>query len=328
MVGIGDIIVSSLLPRQQSQSQGNSLPTPAIIAIVIGAIIVILLALALWRVLRTMRHIREASREGRRASAAVAQQVGSNPVTSFNRDGEASDPINVKIIGTNGQLAAAFAAAGWYRADEIDFVTSVRISVDSVFGRKYATAPVSNLYLYGRKEDYAFERPGKSVRERDHVRFWDTGAESDDGRTIWVGGATRDIKVEISKVTHLPTHKISPDVDAERETVIDSLVESGWVIDEGWETNFGKPTVQKNSLGDTYHTDGRRAVMTLADIFTFGPLTTQVRSPLGARIARSIAGALRWRLPKQGRERAQKRREAKTAQQRQQNASTTHTSAS
>ena len=72
-------------------------------------------------------------------------------------------------------LAASFAAAGWYRADEIDLVTSLRISVDSVFGRKYSTAPVSNLYLYGRKEDYAFERPGKNVRQRDHVRFWNTG---------------------------------------------------------------------------------------------------------------------------------------------------------
>ena len=76
------------------------------------------------------------------------------------------------------------------------------------------------------------------MRERDHVRFWDTGTRSEDGRTVWVGGATRDIKVEISKVTHLPTHKISSNVDAERETVLEGLVRSGWVIGERLGSQF------------------------------------------------------------------------------------------
>jgi hypothetical protein len=254
-----------------------------------------------------MRRVRELTRKGRQASAAVAAQQGSDPITSFNRDGAASDPINVKIVATSGQLAAAFGAGGWYRADEIDFVTSMRISFDSVFGRKYATAPVSNLYLYGRKEDFAFERPGKSVRERDHARFWNTGSTSSDGRTVWVGGATRDIKVEISKVTHLPTHKISPNVDSERQTVINDLAGAGWVVDEGWEANFGKQTEQRNSLGDMYYTDGRRAVLTLANIFVFAPIATQVRGRFGARVAQIYGRALRWRLPKAGRDRAAKR---------------------
>src|SRR5262249_40387752 len=164
---------------------------------VVVVVLVLLLLVGLALVIRTMRRVWALSREGRRASAAASQQFGSNPITSFNRQGASSDPINVKIVANAGQLASAFGASGWYRADEIDFVTSLRIIVDSIFGRKYATAPVSNLYLYGRKEDYAFERPGKSVRERDHARFWDSGTTGTDGRTVWVGGATRDIKVEI-----------------------------------------------------------------------------------------------------------------------------------
>jgi hypothetical protein len=274
---------------------------------VVVVVIVLLLLVGLLLVIRTMRHLWALSREGRKASAAATQQFGSNPITSFNRDGVSSDPINVKITATAGQLATAFGASGWYRADEIDFITSVRISFDSIFGRKYATAPVSNLYLYGRKEDYAFERPGKSVRERDHARFWDSGAQSQDGRTIWVGGATRDIKVEVSPVTHLPTHKISSNVDAERETVLECLVRSGWVVGEGWEANFGQSTEQRNSLGDMYFTDGRRAVLTLANIPVFTPLATQIRGRLGAQVARSFSRVVRWRLPKEGRERAAKR---------------------
>jgi hypothetical protein len=277
-----------------------------IIAVIVVVVVVLPLLLGLGLVIRTMRRVYELTRQGRQASAAAAEQQGSNPITSFNRDGAASDPINVKIVATNGQLAAAFGAGGWYRADEIDFVTSVRISFDSVFGRKYATAPVSNLYLYGRKEDFAFERPGQSVRERDHARFWDTGTTNTDGRTVWVGGATRDIKVEISKVTHLPTHKISSQVDSERQTVIDDLANSGWVIDESWEANFGKQTEQRNSLGDVYFTDGRRVVLTLANIFVFAPITTQVRGRFAARLAQVSGRLLRWRLPKAGRDRVAK----------------------
>jgi hypothetical protein len=289
------------------------LSTVGTIVLVVVGVVVLLVVLALWRLARAFRQLRAAERPGRQVSA---QQAGGAPLTSFSRDGAPSDPLNVKITGTSGQLASAFTAAGWYRADEIDLVTSARISVDSILGRKYSTAPVSNLYLFGRKEDYAFERPGTSVRERDHVRFWDTGARGEDGRPIWVGGATRDIKVEISRKTHLPTHKISPDVDAERATVLDGLIESGWVIGEGWEANFGQPTQRQNSLGDAYQTDGRRAVLTLADVAVFTPLATHVRSPLLLRLARAGGRRLRWRLPKAGRERAAAHRAAHATHER------------
>ncbi|PWT77109.1 MAG: hypothetical protein C5B60_03225, partial [Chloroflexi bacterium] len=304
---IGDMLVPSITHRLQasagSPAEVQFIGTAAVV------VIVLLLLVGLILVIRTMRRVRALSMEGLRVSLAASKQFGSNPITSFNRDGVASDPINVKIVATAGQLASAFGASGWYRADEIDFITSVRISFDSILGRKYATAPVSNLYLYGRKEDYAFERPGKSVRERDHARFWDTGTQSRDGRTVWVGGATRDIKVEISHVTHLPTHKISSDVDAERETVLDCLVGSGWIVGEGWEANFGQPTEQRNSLGDMYFTDGRRVVLTLANIPVFAPLATQIRGRLGAQVARSFSRVVRWRLPKEGLERAAKQQQ-------------------
>jgi hypothetical protein len=80
-------------------------------------------------------------------------------LTTFNHSGNPGDPTNIQICGTDGQIGAAFASAGWYRADEIDFITTARICKDSILGRAYSTAPVSNLFLFGRKEDLAFERP-------------------------------------------------------------------------------------------------------------------------------------------------------------------------
>jgi hypothetical protein len=209
----------------------------------------------------------------------------------------------MEICATDGQIGAAFASAGWYRADELGFITSARISVDSVLGRSYTTAPVSNLYLFGRKEDLAFERPGHTVRQRDHIRLWTTSRNGDAGRPIWIGSATKDIKVELSKTNYLPTHGIAPDLDDERGLVVSELAQSGFVIQDTTSPGFGKETHGVNGGGDPYFTDGQVATLTLANIRTT-PLATQVRSPLLASIVKNLSSFIRNRLPEAGLNRA------------------------
>ena len=267
----------------------------------LGIIIVIFSLLALAHILSTKRKLRHASSAGRAISAKVSS-VGM-PLTTFNRYGDPGDPINMEICATDGQIGAAFASAGWYRADEIDFITSARISIDSILGRSYTTAPVSNLYLFGRKEDLAFERPGHNVRQRDHIRLWNTSRSGDNGRPIWIGSATKDIKVELSKTNYLPTHGIAPDLDDERDLVVSELAQTGFVIEDTTCPGFGKETHGFNGGGDPYFTDGQVAVLALANIRT-SPLATQVRSPLGARVVMYLAGFLRHRLPEAGLNRA------------------------
>jgi hypothetical protein len=267
-----------------------------------GIIIVLILPLlALAHILSSRRKLRRESQPGRAASASVSST--GTPLTTFNRYGKPGDPINMQIHGVAGQIGAAFATAGWYRADEIDFITSARISIDSILGRAYSTAPVSNLYLYGRKEDLAFERPGHNVRQRDHIRLWNTSRGGSDSRPIWIGSATKDIKVELSKTNHLPTHCIAPDLDDERDLVVSELAQTGFAVEDTTRPGFGKETDGFNGGGDPYFTDGQVAVLTLANVWT-SPLATQVRSPLGARIARKLAGFVRNRLPEAGRKRA------------------------
>jgi LssY C-terminus len=268
----------------------------------LGIIIVITFSLlALAHILSTRRKLRHASHAGRAISAKVSST--GLPLTTFNHSGNPGDPINMQICGTNGQIGAAFATAGWYRADEIDFITSVRISIDSILGRAYSTAPVSNLYLFGRKEDLAFERPGHTVRQRDHIRLWNTSRSGDNGRPIWIGSATKDVKVELSRTNHLPTHGIAPDLDGERDLVVSELAQTGFLIEDTTCPGFGEETHGFNGGGDPYFTDGQVAVLALAHIRT-SPLATQVRSPLGARIVRYVAGFLRHRLPEAGLNRA------------------------
>lgn len=267
----------------------------------IGIVILIFALVFAVHIIMSYRRLRRANEPGRAASKLIPEFP--LPLTTVNRKGLEGDPVNFEVVATQSQLAAAFAAAGWYRADEIDFVTSVRISIDSILARKYSTAPVSNLYLYGRKEDIAFEQPGLNVRERDHARFWQTSHKATDGRPIWVGAATRDIKIELSKTNHLPTHGISPDIDGERDMVISDLAATGWVVDADWRPGFGKVTHGQNGGGDQYFTDGRVAVLVIANIWA-PPLAAQVRTPAAALLAKQAAKLLRWRLPAKGLERA------------------------
>lgn len=167
------------------------------------------------------------------------------------------DPLNIALVGSEEDVIRGLTAAGWYPADLLTFRSSVRIAVDTVFKKPDDDAPVSNLYLFGRKEDLAFERPvGNSPRERHHVRFWRTD-KIDDGRPVWIGSATYDIRVELSRTTGQVTHRISPEVDPERELILADLTKAGHVRTTWWIDGFQKELQGRNGGGDPWHTDGR-----------------------------------------------------------------------
>lgn len=287
-------------------------PLPELLVVGAGALVLLLALLFAIHVAGTLRRLDEESREGRRVSAEMRT---THPLTNFTRNGRPSDPMNLHIVATESQLATAFISAGWYRADEIRLITALRISVSAILGTKYSTAPVSNLYLFGRHQDIAFQRPGRNVRMRDHVRFWESDERSRDDRPIWLGSATEDIDVEISSVTHLPTHKIAADVDKERALVVRDLIASGWVTNRASVAGFGAETALKNASGDEYYTDGQIAVLTLADVPVLLPFPTQVRGERWGRVSQAAVNAFRWTLPRLGRRHAQEQEKQEQAQQ-------------
>src|SRR6478752_9632967 len=48
------------------------------------------------------------------------------PSYTITGDGLPGDPVNLALVGTFGQLRAAFATAGWTEADRLDLATSWR----------------------------------------------------------------------------------------------------------------------------------------------------------------------------------------------------------
>ena len=161
------------------------------------------------------------------------------------------------FVGSDEQLRTAMKAAGWYEANPLGIHSDLKIAVDSVLARSYDEAPVSKLYLFGRKEDLAFEQPvGNSPRHRHHVRFWKTPNPDADGREKWIGAASYDERVGLSHTTGQITHHIAPDVDAERDHVFATLKPTGALSDTYAVYDFHTIREGKNGGGDRWFTDG------------------------------------------------------------------------
>lgn len=173
------------------------------------------------------------------------------------------DPLNISLVGSEQEVIRALLAAAWRPANALSFHSSVRIALDTVLDKPDPNAPVSNLYLFGRKEDLAFEKPvGHSPRERHHVRLW-RSTQLDDGRPVWMGAATHDIGVELSHTTAEVTHRIAPDVDTERDLLLADLTKTNHVLGMRWIAGFHTQLQGRNGGGDPWHTDGRLPVVTL-----------------------------------------------------------------
>jgi hypothetical protein len=169
--------------------------------------------------------------------------------------------LNIALVGDEDGLSAAMLAAQWYPADPLTLKSCLRIAFDTVAHHPYDDAPVSNLFLFGRKEDLAFEQPcGDDPRQRHHVRFWRSDALDDEGRPLWLGAATFDAKVGLSHTTGQITHHIDANVDAERDRLIGDLQQSGSVTPVYWIAGFQEQLRGRNGGGDPYYTDGRLVV--------------------------------------------------------------------
>jgi hypothetical protein len=150
------------------------------------------------------------------------------PGITTTGSGIPGDPINVAVVGTKAELIRTMLKAKWHPADPLSLKSSLEIAEATILKRPYEDAPVSNLYLWGRKEDLAFEQQvGDDPRQRHHVRYWRTEQVDEDGRPAWAGSVTFDKSVGLSHTTGQITHHISADLDAERDRLMSELEATG-----------------------------------------------------------------------------------------------------
>ena len=182
-------------------------------------------------------------------------------------DGLLGDPVNLAVHGDEDDIHAAMRAAGWVRADAITPRSALRIVVSSLLRRSYPAAPVSTLVLFGRGQDFAYQKEVEgNPSQRHHVRFWHTpaGWVLPGGRSVdWLAGATYDRSVGLSALTFQVTHKIDADIDIERNFVVDDVRWANAAAGLGVWPDFFTAYHDKNGGGDRVETDGDLYVLDL-----------------------------------------------------------------
>jgi hypothetical protein len=191
--------------------------------------------------------------------------LAGKPMITTTALGVAGDALNVGLEGPLDDALCAMRAAGWRPADPVTLRSSARIASSVLLRRAYATAPVSDLFYDGRRQDLAFQKPsGVSPSERHHARFWKVLDAGDNGAPVWLGAATFDRSVGVSHYTGQVTHHIGPDVDAERDLLAGDLSAAGVATTLYWVSGVGPTAFARNGGGDPYFTDGEIAIVRLA----------------------------------------------------------------
>jgi len=212
---------------------------------------------------------------------ALRNELVSLPCCVTNDDGDRNgDPLNIVLVGDFQDVMYALTRAGWSFTHRISFSTVRRLVSAALDGEGYAVAPISSLYTFGRKQDFALQRARRDIAQRNHMRLW-LAPFTHHGRFVWVGQVSRDIGVKLT--THSPsltTHVIDPEVDLTREYFLHSLFAEGFVQEFGFVEGSQAASVEEPALNlanDPYFSDGLRLVVVLST----HPLPyTEVRSLL------------------------------------------------
>jgi LssY C-terminus len=174
------------------------------------------------------------------------------------------DMVNFILVGSEQQVKDALNAANWHVAD-IDTKEAVLKAVLQTYQKQdYLQMPMSQLYLFGRKQDYGYElaQAYSVVASRHHFRIW-KAPTTWNGQTVWAGAGTHDIGFEKDQRNGKVTHKIDPAVDGERDNIGQTLQASGKVKSLYYYLPPDPVQGAKNATGGGYHSDGRILVVVL-----------------------------------------------------------------
>jgi LssY C-terminus len=211
------------------------------------------------------------------------------PSFTITGDGLPGDPVNLVLVGTLGQLRAAFATAGWSDADRLGLASSWRMVRAFVFNSPYPTAPFSTLFLFGRGQDIGFQKAiDDSPRKRHHIRFWalslaraegtvgtasfwlNTDRPPDNARVFWVGAGTKDTGFSLTQLTFQITHATDSDTNAERDFIVAELRKIPVIEDvQSFQSGQNLSTERVNH----YITDGEVTLANLVAKIGLGSLT-------------------------------------------------------
>jgi len=193
--------------------------------------------------------------------ASVEGVLASAPQRAVSKDQKPGDPINLVFVGTAQEIRQAFQQAGWAEPKKKNQSSILKTAEAVMNNDGYGAAPVSNLYLFGRKEDLAFEKTLNTFNKRHHLRLWQSPTTAPDGRPIWLGAATHDIGIDVHP--GVVSHATDPNLDDERAQVGSDIVAGGAAQAAELVAPPNPLSSGMTATGGEWHTDGRLLVVDL-----------------------------------------------------------------
>ena len=190
----------------------------------------------------------------------ITDLVKDLPHHSYSIHGKQMEPITLIIIGNKKSLLNAFTEAGWYLADSINFISSLRSAVVTILNSSYHSGPMWPSFFRGKQHQLGFERPTRSdtYRRRHHLRLWQCGKLANK-TAIWAGTLSYDRSVGRFKGSLLPTHHISTRLASEENF----LARTFRVVRPKY-TRIGHREMGHINTGDPYIWDGKALVLDLS----------------------------------------------------------------
>ncbi|NOX73660.1 MAG: phosphatase PAP2 family protein [Alphaproteobacteria bacterium] len=187
------------------------------------------------------------------------------PTHSENIFGVSQEPVSLAILAkSEAGFLGLLKKAGWQLADGPNLNSLSRAAYAVWFRREYGSAPITPAFWNGKPQPHDFgfqqETADKNLRKRHHARFWRTGFRTRDGLLIFVGTASFDDGLKWGL-----THRIDPNIDAERDFLADDLRKTGLLAKE-YEIQLVPPVLGTNLTGDPFFTDGRTLVLRVAPV--------------------------------------------------------------
>lgn len=189
------------------------------------------------------------------AGEAITRLLENAPQRAAGKDGKPGDPLNLVIVGTQERIRQAFEKAGWAEAEKLTGKSLFETMRAVMANKGYGSAPVSQLYLFGRAEDLAFQKMLNTFARRHHLRIWKAPVQASDGRDVWLSAATHDAGWDVRP--GVVSHAIDPEIDKERDKVAADLIASGLVASARPVTRPNPLSEGLTATGATWKTDGR-----------------------------------------------------------------------
>ena len=242
-------------PRVESKLLESAMLMPAYRAVALA--VVLLLGLAMPPV--------GASAKEKKEKVTLAEFTRRLPARVQDRDSTPGDMLNFVLVGSRSRVEKALATAGWKQVDRTKAEAAVRAILSTMRKKPYTELPMSELFLFGRAQDYGYARaePLKVVAARHHFRLWKSPWETSSGEEIWLGAGTHDIGFEENRRTGEITHKIDPEVDKERDFIAQTLQDAGQVAGLGYVLPAQPVRQATTAHGAPFHSDGRVLVIVL-----------------------------------------------------------------